>query len=164
MDGEDWTGLVLLQPTRRREWEIRRGDELVAELRLPSMRRGGRARIGARELEIRVSGVLKVEHLVVDAESGDPVARVRRNTLERPGFEDSAWKSLGRGKGHGFVGADGDPWLRARVSSGLFRTTGHLEVEPEHDIAVPALVAAYLLIRKAEEVASSAAGATVVAS
>jgi len=49
------------------------------------------------------------------------------------------------------------------VSSGLFRTTGQLEVAPGHDVAVPAVLAAYLLIRTAEEVASSAAGATVVA-
>jgi hypothetical protein len=49
------------------------------------------------------------------------------------------------------------------VSSGLIRTSGQLEVAPGHEVAVAALLAAYLLIRKAEEVASSAAGATVVA-
>ena len=38
-----------------------------------------------------------------------------------------------------------------------------LEVAPEHEVAVPALLAAYLLIRKAEEVASSVAATTVVA-
>ena len=161
---DDWTGLALLQPTRRREWELRRGNELVAEFALPTLRRGAKARVGPRELEIRVSGVLRVEHLVVDAETGEAVARVRRNTLERPGLEDSTWKSLGRGKGHGFVGADDEPWLRAKVSSGLFRTTGQIEVAPDREVAVPALLAAYLLIRKAEEAASSAAGATAAVS
>lgn len=155
-----WTTLALLQPTRKREWELRHGDELVAELQLPALRRGGKARAGGRELEIRASGVLNVEHLVLDA--GERVARVRRNTLKRPGFEPSAWKSLGRRNGHGFVDAAGEPWLRAKVSSGLFRTTGQVEVAPGQDVAVPALLAAYLLIRKAEESASSASGATVV--
>ena len=164
MDGADWTGLALLQPTRRREWELRRGDELVAEFALPTLRRGGKARVGDRELEIRVSGLLRVEHLVVDAGTGEEVARMRRNTLERPGLEDSVWKSLGRGKGHGFVGADAEPWLRAKVSSGVFRTTGQVEIAPEHDVALPAVLAAYLLIRKAEEAASSAAGATAAVS
>ena len=162
MDAEDWTGLALVQPTRKREWELRQGDRLVAELQLPSMRRGGKASVGERELEIRVTGVLRVEHLVVDIQSGETVARVRRNTLERPGLEDSTWKSLGRGKGRGFVGADGEPWLRAKVSSGFFRRTGQVEVEPEHDVGLPALLAAYLLIRKAEEDESAAVTTVVV--
>jgi hypothetical protein len=103
-----------------------------------------------------------VEHLVVDVQSGETVARVRRNTLERPGLEDSTWKSLGLGKGRGFVGADGEPWLRAKVSSGFFSRTGQVEVAPEQDVGLPALLAAYLLIRKAEE-DESAAVTTVVA-
>jgi hypothetical protein len=163
VDDEPRTALELVQPTRRREWELRHGDERLGSLQLPAMRRGGKARVGDRELEIRANGFFKVEHLVVDAGTGDEVACVRQNTLERPGLEESARKSLGRGKGHGFVAADGEPWLRAKVSSGLFRTTRQLEVAPGHDVAVPAVLAAYLLIRTAEEVASSAAGATVVA-
>jgi hypothetical protein len=162
MDVEDWTGLALVQPTRRREWELRQGDRLVAGLRLPSMRRGGTAGVGDRKLEIRVSGVFNVEHLVVDAQSGETVARVRRNTLERPGLENSTWKSLGRGQGRGFVGADGEPWLRAKVSSGFFQRTGQVEVAPEHDVGLPALLAAYLLIRKAEEDESAAVTTVVV--
>jgi hypothetical protein len=162
VDAEEWTGFALVQPTRKREWELRQGDRLVAELQLPSMRRGGSARVGDRELEIRVTGVLRVEHLVVDVHSGETVARVRRNTLERPGLEDSTWKSLGRGQGRGFVGADGEPWLRAKVSSGFFRTTGQVEVAPEHDVGLPALLASYLLIRKAEEDESAAVTTVVV--
>jgi len=49
------------------------------------------------------------------------------------------------------------------VSSRLIRTSGQLEVAPEHEVAFPALLAAYLLIRKAEEVASGVAATTVVA-
>jgi hypothetical protein len=162
MDDERPTKLALLQPTRRREWEIRRGDELLAELRLPSMKRGGTARVGDRELEIRVSGLFKPEHLVIDAATGEEVARVRQSTLERPGLEPAKWKSLGRGQGQGFVGADGESWLRGNVSSGIFRTTGQIEVDAGPDPALPALVAAYLLIRKAEE-AAGAVSATVAA-
>lgn len=161
MDG-DWTGLALLQPTRKREWELRHGDELVAELHLPSLRRGGTARVGGRDLEIRSSGVLRTEQVVVDAATGEGLARVRRNVLERPGLEPAEWKSLGRGRGHGFVDGEGEPWLRAKVSSGLFRTTGQVEVAPGQDGALPALLAAYLLIRKAEQAASAASTAVVV--
>lgn len=161
MDGEPSTTLALLQPTRKRAWELRRGDELVASLRLPSLKRGGLARVGDRELEIRASGVVRTEHVVVDAATGEALARVRRNTLELPGLEPAQWKSLGRKRGQGFVGVDGEPWLRTKLSCGLFRTTGEIEVAPGHDPAVPALLAAYLLIRKAEQDAS-AAGAVVV--
>ena len=42
MDDETSVKLLLLQPTRRREWELRQGEELVAELSLPAMRSGGR--------------------------------------------------------------------------------------------------------------------------
>lgn len=164
MDGEHSVTVELVQPTRKRVWELRQGDEVVASLRLPTLRRGAKARAGDRELELRVIGLLKVEHVVVDAETREELARVARNTLVRPGLEDSAWRSLGRGEGHGFVGADGKPWLRAKISSGLLRTTGQVEVAHGQDVALPALLAAYLLIRKAEEVATSAAGATVVAS
>jgi hypothetical protein len=52
--------------------------------------------------------------------------------------------------------------LRAKVSSGPFRTTGQIEVAAGHDPALPALIAAYLLIRKAEE-AAAAASASVAA-
>lgn len=161
MDGEQWTTLALLQPMWKRVWELRRADELVAELRLPALRRGANARFGDRELEIRARGVLKVEHVVVDAVSGETVARVRGNVLEQRGLEDAVWKSLGRGRGHGFVGADGEPWLEAKVSSGFFRTTGEVQVAPGHDVALAAMLAAYLLIRKAEQ-AESAAVTTVV--
>jgi hypothetical protein len=162
VDDESSAKLTLLQPTRRRQWEIRQGEELLAGFRLPSMKRGGKARVGDRELEIRASGLFKVEHVVVDAATGEEVARVRRNTLERPGLEPAAWKSLGRGRGHGFVAADGEEWLRAKVSSGLLRTTGQIEVAAEHDPALPALLAAYLLIRKAEENATAASATVAV--
>jgi hypothetical protein len=75
---------------------------------------------------------------------------------------DADPKSLGRGQGQGFVGADGEAWLRGKVSSGLFRTTGQIEIDAGPDPALPALVAAYLLIRKAEE-AAGAVSATVAA-
>jgi hypothetical protein len=159
---ETSVGLTLLQPTRRREWEIRRGDELVAELRLPALRSGGSARAGGRELAISTRGLFKREHVIADAATGEEVARVRGRGVELRGLENAEWKSLGRGRGYGFVGLDGEPWLRAKVSSGAFRTTGQVEVAPGHEPALPALIAAYLLIRKAEE-AAAAASASVAA-
>jgi hypothetical protein len=162
MEREPVTGLALIQPTRRRTWELRRGDEVVAELRLPLFKRGARAQIGSRDLEIRAHGALRTQHLVVDSETEELLARVRGRTLELAGGERAEWKSLGRGKGHGFVGPGGEPWLRAKVSSGLTRTTGMVEVAEGRDAALPAVLAAYLLIRRAEQAASAASTAIVV--
>lgn len=162
MDDGTSVDLALLQPTRRREWELRHGDELVAVLSQPALRSAGSARVGDRELTIRTHGLFKREHAVTDAASGEEVARVRGHTVDVRGIESAEWKSLGRGAGYGFVGLDGEPWLRAKVSSGAFRTTGQIEVAAGHDPALPALIAAYLLIRKAEE-AAAAASASVAA-
>ena len=55
---ESWTPLALVQPTRRREWELRRGDEKVAELRLPAMRSGGSAqRSFRREIDLAMAKI-----------------------------------------------------------------------------------------------------------
>jgi hypothetical protein len=99
---------------------------------------------------------------VTDAASGEELARVRGHTVELRGIERAEWKSLGRSHGYGLVGPDGEPWLRAKVSSGAFRTTGEIEIAAGHDPALPSLIAAYLLIRRAEE-AAAAASATVAA-
>ncbi len=163
MDDETSTKLVLSQPTRRREWELRRGEESVAELRLPSVTRGGQARVEGRKLEIRVRGVLRREDLLVDAATGEELARVRGRKVEIRGAESAEWKSLGRKAGYGLVGHDGEAWLRAKASSGMVRTTGLVEVAAGHQVAIPALLAAYLLIRHAEEVAAAAAATTVTA-
>jgi hypothetical protein len=158
---ETWTGIALVQPGRRREWELRHGDEQVAKLRLPAMRSGGSAQAAGRELAIRTRGLFRREHTLVDAATGEELASVRGRTLELRGVERAQWRSLGRGS-YGLVGADGEPWLRAKVSSSTFRTTGQIEVAPRHDVVFPALLAAYLLIRKVEE-AAAASAATVAA-
>jgi hypothetical protein len=162
MDDETSVKLLLLQPTRRREWELRQGDELVAELSLPAMRSRGRGSAGGRELEIRTHGILRREHVVVDATTGEELARVHGHTVELRGLESVDWKALGRGQGYGLVGPDREPWLRAKVSSGITRTSGQVEVAAGHDPALPSLIAAYLLIRKTDE-AAAAASATVAA-
>jgi hypothetical protein len=162
VDDETSVKLLLQQPTRRREWELREGDELVAELSLPALGSGGRASAAGRELEIRTQGILRREHVVVDAATGEELARVRGHAVELRGIESAEWKSLGRGRGSGLVGPDGEPWLRAMVKSGMFRTTGQVEIAVGHDPALPSLIAAYLLIRKADE-AAAAASATVAA-
>jgi hypothetical protein len=162
VDDETSVKLLLLQPSRRREWELRNGDELVAELSLPAMRIGGSGRAGDRALAISTHGLFKREHIVADAATGEVLARVRGHAVELRGLESAEWKSLGRRSGHGLVGPEGEPWLRAKVSSGAFRTTGQVEIAAGHDPALPALIAAYLLIRRAEE-AAAAASATVAA-
>jgi hypothetical protein len=48
------------------------------------------------------------------------------------------------------------------VKRGAFRTTGQIEVTAGHDPALPAVIAAYLLIRKVEE-AADASASTVAA-
>ena len=100
MEGEHWTGLALVQPTRKREWQLRQGDHVVAELHLPALKRDGEARVGDRELELRVSGLLRPEHVLVDASTGEEVARVRRKQVVLAS-EQAEWKSLGRGRGLG---------------------------------------------------------------
>jgi hypothetical protein len=156
------TRLALLQTGRGREWELRRGDDVVARLSLPTFRRGGTAVVGGRELEIDARGVLKTEHRVLDAVTGEELARISGRQARFEGGGQAEWKSLGRGAGSGFVGRDGEPWLRAKVRTGLFRSSGEIEVAAGHDVAIPALLAVYLLIRKAEQ-AAGAAGAIVVA-
>jgi hypothetical protein len=162
VDDETSVKLLLVQPTRRREWELRQGEELMAELSLPALRSGGRARAGDRELTLATHGLFKREHVFADATTGEEVARIRGHTVELRGIESADWKSLGRGQGYGLVGPDGEPWLRAMAKSGTFRTTGQVEIAAGHDPALPSLIAAYLLIRKADE-AAAAASATVAA-
>src|SRR6187200_51081 len=98
---ESWTGLALVQPTRRRQWELRRGEETVAELRLPAVRAGGSARVGDRELTIRVRGILWREHTLLDEATGEEIALVRGRTVELRGVERAEWRSRGRGAGRG---------------------------------------------------------------
>jgi len=92
----------------------------------------------------------------------------RRRVLER-GDRSAEWKRLGRKEGHGFIGLDGKPFLHAKVASGLFHVNGETEVAddvPEQDALVLALLASYLLIRKAEEdtTASTAASTSATGS
>jgi hypothetical protein len=163
MDDETSTKLVLAQPTRRREWELRDGEKTVAELWLPMLKSGGRARAEERDLELRTHGILRREHVLADAATGEEVARVRGRSVEIRGTASTEWKSLGRGKGYGLIGPGGEAWLRAKATSGVVRTTGQIEVAAGHDVAIPALLAAYLLIRHADDVAAAAAASSVPA-
>jgi hypothetical protein len=161
---------ALVQPSvRRREWQLRSGDDVKAVLRLPALRSGGRAEVAGRPLRIERHGSLRAEYAVRDETTGEEVARLRRDgrrsVLELDGRQ-AEWKRLGRKEGYGFVGADGAPLVRARVSSGLLRATGEVQLDPaldEQAAVVAALLASYLLIRKHEEEATAAAGATTAA-
>ena len=106
MDDETSVKLLLVQPTRRREWELRQGDELMAELSLPALRSGGSARAGDRVLAVATHGLFKREHVFSDAATGEELARVRGHTVELRGIESADWKSLGRGQGYIYPHAD----------------------------------------------------------
>jgi hypothetical protein len=161
MDDATSTKLALEQPTRKRKWQLRRGDEVVAELELPSVRRGGKGRVGVREVAFEVRGLFRVEHAVTELAGGAELARVRGGKVELEG-EALQWRSLGRGQGYGLQDRAGGTVLRGKVSRGLTRTTGQVEVEAGRDAGLPALLAAYLLIRKAEEDEAAAVTTVVI--
>ena len=123
--------------------------------------------IEGRRLTIEAHGLFRVEHVVRDQVTHEQVARIRpqgrRRVLEYADRE-LEWRSLGRRKGYGFVGPDGEPLLRARVTSGVFRTNGEVWAQPglsDGDARLLAVLSSYLLIRKAEETAAAASsGAT----
>jgi hypothetical protein len=102
--------------------------------------------------------------------TGEQLARFRpegRHRILELGDQPAEWKHLGMGKGYGFVGPDGKPLLRAKVVSGIARTNGEVEVAddvPEQDALVAAVLASFLLIRKAEDTASAAASSSAVTS
>ena len=162
--------LQLAQPGRRRFWELRRGDEVVATLRIPLIRRGAEIELGDQKLAIERSGLLGSSLAVRDTATGNEQARVWREKLHRQlelGGRRAVWKSLGWGSSYGFVAADGEALARGKVSSGLTRTKGELEVAdhvPEHEALLAAALTAYLLIRKAEDDASAAAGSVAATS
>jgi hypothetical protein len=161
--------LDLVQPSLRREWELRRGAEVAARLRITTFRRRGSAELADRSLEIAREGGMRSALVVRDTASQEPLARLRRvgkRRLLEIGDRTAEWKRLGRKEGHGFVDPEGQKLLRARISSGFLHTNGEVEaVEelPEQDAVVLALLASYLLIRKTDDDASAAAVASTTA-
>src|SRR6476646_1918189 len=160
--------LRLVQPTLRRVWELRSGDEVVATLQIPLFRRGAEIEIGDQKLAIEPSGLVRTSVAVRDTATGDERMRVVRENLRRVlelGGQRTEWRSLGWGSTYGFVDADGETLVRGKVSQGLMRTNGEIEVPdslPEDEALLAAALTAYLLIRKAEDNAS-AASSTVAA-
>lgn len=107
--------------------------------------------------------------VVRDTASQEPLARLRRVGRQRLleiGDRTAEWKRLGRKEGHAFVDPEGEHLLRARISNGFLHTNGEVEAVaelPGQDAVVLALLASYLLIRKAEDEASAAAVASTTA-
>ena len=161
--------LELVQPSLRREWQLRRGDDVMATLQIPLLRRGASADLAGRTLEIARVGGLRAEYVVRDGMTQEQLARLRpdgRRRLLETSDRTAEWKRLGRKEGYGFVGPDGEPFLRAKVSNGVFHTNGEVEVAddvPDEEAFLLALLASYLVIRKAEDDASTAAGGTAAA-
>jgi hypothetical protein len=160
--------LRLVQPKLRRAWELRRGDEVVATLRIPLLRRRAEIEIGDLKLAIEPSGLTGTSVAVRDTATGEERTRIGRENLRRVlelGGRRTEWRSLGWAGTYGFVDADGKPVVSGKVSPGLTRTSGEIEVAddvPQDEALLAAALTAYLLIRKAED-NSSAAGYTVAA-
>lgn len=160
--------LALVQASLRREWQLRHDGEVVATLRLPFFRRRAEAEAAGRRLAIERRGI-GAEHVVRDAATQERLARLRpegRRRVLEVGDRTAEWRRPGRKEGHGFVGPDGEPLLRAKVSAGLMRTHGEVEVAedvPEHEALVLAVLASFLLIRKAEDESAAAASSATVA-
>jgi hypothetical protein len=152
--------LQLVQPTvLRREWRLVSGADIQGVLRIPSFRSGGRLEVAGRSLVIDRHGNVR------DEETGEEVGRFRRDgcrrVLELAG-RLLEWKQFGQREGSGFVDQVGEPVLQAKIRSGFLHSSGEIRVDrdiPPPDAAVAALLAAFLLIRKAE----AQAGATVAA-
>jgi hypothetical protein len=159
--------LALDQPSLRREWTLRLGAEVAATLWLPLFRRGGAADLGGRASTIERAGGLRADWVLRDRTTQEERLHLKRQDGKRVvelGDRVLEWKKLGWTKGYGFVGPDEEPVLRGKVSTGILKTKGELEVEdelPEEDALLLALLASFLLIRKAED-DSSAAGSTAV--
>jgi hypothetical protein len=159
--------LRLVQPKLRRAWELRRGDEVVANVRIPLFRRGAEIEIGAQTLALEPSGLVRTSVAVRDTATGEERVRIGRENLRRVlelGGRRTEWRSLGWGSTYGFVDADGETPVRGKVSQGLTRTNGEIEVAdslPEDEALLAAALTAYLLIRRADDNAS--AGASTVA-
>jgi hypothetical protein len=167
MGENEATTLTLVQPTaRRREWQLLRGAEPQASLRIPTFRSGARAKTPDGEIRIERRGRVRTSYALVDEATGHEVARLepdgRRSVLQLDGLT-AEWKRLGHKEGFGFVGPDGRPLLSARVRTGLFHSSGEVKVNPGLDARqalVASLLACYLLIRRSEEAAAGAAGST----
>src|SRR5919199_3507471 len=94
---------TLVQPrVRRREWQLRRGAEVRAVLRLSTFRARAEAEAAGRPLQIEQRGWWRPEYVVRNARTDEEVARLRRNELEL-GQKTLRWKRLGRKGGSGFV-------------------------------------------------------------
>ena len=158
--------LELVQPSLRRELQLRRVDDVMATLHIPLLRRGASADLAGRTLEIARVGGLRAEYVVRDGMTQEQLAHLRpdgRRRLLETADRTAEWKRLSRKEGYGFVGPDGEHFLRAKVSSGFAHTNGEVEIADDllgRDTLVLAILASYLVLRKAEDDASAAGGST----
>jgi hypothetical protein len=160
---------LLVQPSLRRTWELRRGNEVQATLELPVLRSGGRAEAEGRALRIEKHGQLRPEFVVRDEVTAEELVHLRREGRQSRvelGGEVAEWKRLGHRDGFGLVARDRQTLLRAKVRTSLLRSSGEVEVSDrlaERDGLWAALLASYLLIRKNEEDAAAASAASTAA-
>jgi hypothetical protein len=147
---------TLVQPRlRRREWELRRGEEVRARLRLSTLRPGATAEAGERRLSIEQRGWWRPELVVRDGSTGEEVARFRRNELDLGGrtFE---WKRSA------FVDGSGEPLVTVKMKRGFVRSSTEVLVAvtlPEQNALDMALLAAYLILSRSAAAAAGAAAA-----
>jgi hypothetical protein len=149
---------------------MRRGDEVVATLRIPFLRRGAEIEVGGQRFALERSGLVRTSVALRDTATGEERIRIGRENLRRVlelGGQRTEWRSLGWGSTYGFVGPDGEPLVRGKVSQGITRSNGEIEVAdslPENEALLAAALTAYLLIRKAEDNSSAAAGSVAATS
>jgi uncharacterized Zn-binding protein involved in type VI secretion len=143
--------LTLVQPrVWSREWELRRGDEVRARLRLSTFLPSAEAEADRRPLSIEYRRWWRSELLVRDGHTDEEVAQLRRNEL-RLGGKTLTWKRLGRKGGAGFVDGSGEPLVAVRIKRGVLRVSGEVTMAatlPEQDALVLALLAVYLILRR----------------
>jgi hypothetical protein len=130
---------------------------------------GAHGEVKGRRLQIEQHGRVRPAYTVREVATGAEVARLRRDghrSLVDIGGQTTEWKHLDRKQGFGLVTIDGMPLLRAKIRSGLVRSTGEIQIDAsllEHDAPVAALLAAYLLVRKNEQDTAGVVAASSVA-
>jgi hypothetical protein len=150
--------LELVQPSGwRRDWQLLRDGEVRGRLRMPAFRGAVEGEAAGRTVRIERGGRSRSDRVVRDALTGETVATLRRDgrrlLLEQPD-RVCEWKRLEDRRWHGFVDPAAGAIVRARIHSGLARTSGEVEIDTsvrEEDALVAALLACFVLIRKRDE-------------
>jgi hypothetical protein len=161
--------LALEQPSvRRRDYELRRGDEVLGWLRFPAFGRSAAAWAGATGPLALTAGRGRVEvRGGPDAATVATVERARRGAVVRlAGGTTLRWRRTGPGN-RWAIDHDGEPLLRFAARSGLLRSSVRVTAErqlPGPTAELLCLVGGFLALRSLHaDLDDSAAVAGIVA-